>query len=219
MTAPIGLADQRVQWRTWANLITLIRTVAAIVLGVVAIVQVSVPMLAVAYGVYWVGDSADGNAARILKQETRFGAVFDILCDRANSSLLLVGLLAMHHEFAWPLGIYFVQFMVIDLVLTLSFLLWPLVSPNHFYLVDRTVYRWNWSVPAKTANTTLLILLLLASDQWGLPVWVVSLVAVAQLAVKVVSSFRVYALITELESARAAVHGAGLLPLTETARA
>lgn len=196
---PVADLFPRVQWRTWANLITLIRTVAAIVLGVVAIVQVSVPMLAVAYGVYWVGDSADGNAARILKQETRFGATFDILSDRANSSLLLVGLLGMHHEFAWPLGIYFVQFMVVDLLLTLTFLYWPLVSPNHFYEVDRTVWRWNWSVPAKTANTTLLILLLLAADQWGLPIWVVSLVAVAQLAVKVVSSYRVYGLITELE--------------------
>ena len=130
MTAPLALADQRVQWRTWANLITLIRTVVAIVLGAIAIVQGSVLMLAIAYAVYWIGDSADGNVARMLKQETRFGAVFDILCDRANSSLLLVGLLAMHHEFAWPLAIYFVQFMVVDLILTLSFLLWPLVSPT-----------------------------------------------------------------------------------------
>ncbi|UDY23788.1 CDP-alcohol phosphatidyltransferase family protein [Nocardioides sp. Kera G14] len=197
------LVGARVQWRTWANLITLVRTVAAIVLGVVAIGQDSVAMLAIAYGVYWVGDSADGNAARILKQETRFGATFDILSDRANSSLLLVGLLGMHHEFAWPLGIYFCQFMVIDLLLTLSFLYWPLVSPNHFYRVDRTVYTWNWSVPAKTANTTLLILLLLASDQWGLPVWVVSVVAVLQLVVKVVSARRVYGLITELERSEA----------------
>jgi CDP-diacylglycerol--glycerol-3-phosphate 3-phosphatidyltransferase len=189
----------RVQWRTWANLITLIRTVVAIILGVIAIVQGSVALLAIAYLVYWVGDSADGNAARILKQETRFGATFDILSDRANSSLLLVGLLGMHHEFAWPLGIYFIQFMVVDLLLTLSFLYWPLVSPNHFYEVDRTVYRWNWSVPAKVANTTLLILLLLASDQWGLPVWVITVVAICQLIVKVVSSYRVYGLITELE--------------------
>ncbi|MFT4264269.1 MAG: CDP-alcohol phosphatidyltransferase family protein [Nocardioides sp.] len=198
---PLGA---RVQWRTWANLITLVRTVAAIVLGVIAIAQTSVPLLAIAYAVYWVGDSADGNAARILKQETRFGATFDILSDRANSSLLLVGLLGMHHEFAWPLGIYFCQFMVIDLLLTLSFLYWPLVSPNHFYRVDRAVYLWNWSVPAKTANTTLLILLLVASDRLGLPVWVVSLVAVAQLVVKVVSAYRVYGLIAELERSEAA---------------
>ncbi len=89
--------------------------------------------------------------------------------------------------------------MVVDLLLTLSFLYWPLVSPNHFYEVDRTVYRWNWSVPAKVANTTLLILLLLASGLWGLPVWVITVVAICQLVVKLVSAHRVYGLITELE--------------------
>lgn len=179
-----------VQWRTWANGMTLLRTLAALVLGVIAVVQGSTTMLAIAYGVYWVGDSADGNLARWLHQETRFGALFDILSDRADSSVLIVGLVSMHHEFAWPLGIYFTQFMVVDLMLTLSFLCWPLVSPNHFYLVDRTVWRWNWSVPAKTANTTLLILLLLIA-----PVWVVTVVAIAQLVVKLVSALRVYRLL------------------------
>jgi len=177
-------------WRTWANLVTLVRTVASIVLAVVGVVEASLPLLVVAYAVYWVGDSLDGNVARWLDQETRLGAVFDLCSDRANSLLLIGGLLALHPEFAWPLGIYIVQFMVIDTLLTLSFLCWPIVSPNHFHQVDLLVYRLNWSIPAKTANTTLLIVLLVVA-----PVWVATAVAVGQLVVKVWSGIRVLGLL------------------------
>jgi phosphatidylglycerophosphate synthase len=181
-----------VQWRTWANLATVVRTVGSVVLALLGIVEQSLPLLVLSYGVYWVGDSLDGNLARWLRQETRFGAVLDIVSDRANSALLIGGLLALRPEFAWPLGIYFLQFMVVDLVLTLSFLCWPLVSPNHFHRVDRTVWTLNWSVPAKTLNTTLLIVVLLVA-----PVGVATVVAVAQLAVKLGSAVRVHTLLRD----------------------
>lgn len=183
--------------RTWANLVTLLRTLGAVGLSLAAIVDHSLPLLVAAYAVYWVGDSLDGNLARWLHQETRLGAVFDIVGDRANSSLLIAGLLTLHPEFAWPLGIYFVQFMVVDLLLTLSFLHWPLVSPNHFHRVDRRTWLLNWSVPAKTANTTLLVLLLLLA-----PVWVATVVALAQLVVKLGSGVRVLALLEERGAVR-----------------
>lgn len=182
--------------RTWANLATLLRTVAAIVLTLAAIVDRSLVLLVLAYAVYWVGDSLDGNLARWLHQETRIGAVFDIVSDRANSSLLIAALLMLHPEFACPLGIYFVQFMVVDLLLTLSFLRWPLVSPNHFHRVDRTVWALNWSVPAKTANTTLLVVLLLVA-----PVWVATVVATVQLLVKLASGVRVLELLAQSDDA------------------
>lgn len=171
---------------TWANLITTIRTVAAIVLGFAALLEQSMPLLAIAYATYWIGDSADGNVARLLKQETRLGAVYDILSDRANSALLIAVLLVLRPEFAPALGVYFVQFMVIDTMLTLSFLRWPIVSPNYFYKVDRRIWQLNWSVPAKTANTTLLIILLFLT-----PIWLATAVAGAQLALKAWSVLQV----------------------------
>ena len=47
-----------------------------------------------AYAVYWVGDILDGWSARRLDQETRLGAVLDIVSDRACTSVLCVGLVA-----------------------------------------------------------------------------------------------------------------------------
>ena len=79
---------------TWPNLVTLLRTVLAVVVGAAAIARADLGLLAAAYTIYWVGDVADGWLARRLDQETRAGAVFDIVGDRANTVLLCVGLLA-----------------------------------------------------------------------------------------------------------------------------
>ncbi|EFQ81927.1 CDP-alcohol phosphatidyltransferase [Aeromicrobium marinum DSM 15272] len=170
---------------TWANLVTTVRTAGAVVLGVVGLLEASELLLAIAYGVYWVGDSLDGNVARWTGGETRLGAVYDIVSDRACSAVLIGGLLVVRPDFAPALVIYLLQFMVIDMMLSLGFLHWPLVSPNYFHRVDRVLWRWNWSVPAKTANTTLLLVLLLVA-----PVAVATVVAVVQLAVKVWSAHR-----------------------------
>ncbi|WP_442875098.1 hypothetical protein [Actinoplanes sp. NBC_00393] len=60
---------------------------------------------------------------------------------------------------ALPIAIFLVQFMVIDQLLSLMFLRWPLLSPNYFARVDRRIYRWNWSPPAKALNTAAVVLL------------------------------------------------------------
>jgi CDP-diacylglycerol--glycerol-3-phosphate 3-phosphatidyltransferase len=57
--------------------------------------------------------------------------------------------------------------------------------------VDRKVWLWNWSQPAKAANTGLLLVVLLTLG------WAVALgLAVAQLLVKLASSYRVLRLAT-----------------------
>lgn len=61
------------------NTITAVRTCAAMALAVPAVAVASVPLAASAYLTYWVGDIADGMAARRLRQETRAGAVLDIV--------------------------------------------------------------------------------------------------------------------------------------------
>ena len=167
---------------TWANRITAVRTVGALALGVLASTQRSLLLLAVAYAVYWAGDMLDGFVARQTGTETRQGAVLDILCDRASCGLLAATLLALVPDAAPALGVFLLQFMVVDCMLSLGFLRWPLLSPNHFWRVDRRLYLWNWSTLAKTFNTSALILTV------ALGAYTAALVlALAQLAVKTVS--------------------------------
>ncbi|MGL5911888.1 MAG: CDP-alcohol phosphatidyltransferase family protein, partial [Phycicoccus sp.] len=73
---------------TVANGITLVRTLGAVVLGLTALATSTVWPAALGYVVYWLGDMLDGAAARWLDQETRLGAVLDIVCDRACTCTL-----------------------------------------------------------------------------------------------------------------------------------
>ena len=193
MLGNAGSASPTVWWSppvlavaTWANAVTALRTVVAVTLGVESVLASSRTLLLVGYAVYWVGDVADGQLARRLGQETRIGAVLDIVSDRACCSVLLCAL-ALQEPRLWPaLVVYLVQFMVLDDVLSLSYLRWPVLSPNYFYCVDRTVWRWNWSPLAKSVNTAGVVLAVLAG---GLPLALA--VAVAQLVLKLWSAWLV----------------------------
>lgn len=178
--------------RTVANAITLVRTVLAVFLALVGMSSGDLAVLGLGYAVYWVGDVLDGWSARRLDQETRLGAVLDIVCDRACTILLCAGLVA-HLPGVLPLALVFLlSFAVVDTMLSLAFLCWPLVSPNDFHHVDHRVWRLNWSPAAKAANTAGVVLAVL------LGAYAVGLVlALAVLAVKVWSSTRVLALLEE----------------------
>ncbi|WP_405093173.1 CDP-alcohol phosphatidyltransferase family protein [Micromonospora sp. NBC_01392] len=139
--------------RTVPNYITAIRTIVSVTVGVVALVAGSVVLLAVAYGIYWLGDVLDGWAARRLGQETRAGAVLDIVSDRACTAVLCVGLVSLVPDVAVVALVFLLSFLVLDTMLSLAFLCWPVISPNYFYLIDRRVWALNWSPMAKAANT------------------------------------------------------------------
>ena len=177
-----GCEDPR-QLRNAANLVTVVRTVASLALVTTAAVQHSWPWLLAGYLTYWIGDSADGNLARWQHQETRFGAVFDVVCDRVNCvSCALV--LLVFIDAPWPVAVFLFQFVVVDLPLTLLPLRWPVLSPNYFSLIDRRAYTLNWHVVAKVTNTTLLVtLLVFVPDQ-----------RVALVAASVVLVIKVYSL-------------------------
>jgi CDP-diacylglycerol--glycerol-3-phosphate 3-phosphatidyltransferase len=165
------------------NVITGLRTLAAIGLAVASISAGSRSLVVAAYLCYWLGDMLDGLSARWLGQETRVGAVFDIVADRACASLCAAALLALRPYLALPVGVFLVQFTLVDCLLSLSFLRWPILGPNYFGTIDRTVYRWNWSPPAKAVNSGGLILLaVFAPTLW----WPTSL-ALAVLVIKVLS--------------------------------
>jgi CDP-diacylglycerol--glycerol-3-phosphate 3-phosphatidyltransferase len=177
---------------TVPNLITLVRTVFAVGLGSLAVAGDDLTLLAIAYAVYWVGDIADGWSARRLGQETRAGAVLDIVSDRACTSLLCVGLLA-HLPVIAPVAIVFLlSFMVLDTMLSLAFLYWPMLGPNYFHVIDRRVWQLNWSPVAKAVNTAGVI----GAVMVGFYPLALA-VAVAVVAVKIWSAHRVVALLAE----------------------
>jgi phosphatidylglycerophosphate synthase len=155
---PVPIASRTA---TVPNLITLVRTVAAVVLGIAALVSRSPDLLLAAYATYWIGDMLDGWSARLLGQETRIGAVLDILSDRACMGVLAGACLVLRPDTAAPMAVFLLQFMVLDCLLSLAFLGWPIKSPNDFHVVDRLVYRLNWSPPAKALNTSAVVLSML----------------------------------------------------------
>lgn len=176
---------------TVPNLVTLARTVAAVAIGTYGVAAARPAWLLAAYAVYWAGDVADGWLARRLGQETRLGAVLDIVCDRVCTVLLCVGLVA-HTPTAAPVAVVFLlSFAALDTMLSLAFLCWPIDTPNDFWRVDRRVYELNWSPLGKAVNTAGVVLPLVL----GLT-GVALAVAVAVVAVKAWSAARVVRLLT-----------------------
>ena len=177
------------------NRITLVRTVVAMVIAAIAFRTGMLSLLVTGYAAYWLGDMADGAVARYRNEESVAGAVFDIVCDRACSFLLAAAFMATFPATIGPLAIFLVQFGVLDTMLSLAFLLWPgTLSPNYFYKVDRPIWIWNWSKPAKAINTAAVVLSLIVAHQTGAQ-WLPYSIAIAACVVKVVSSYRLTAIL------------------------
>lgn len=180
---------------TPATIITFIRTAAAVTIMGFAMHadrtggfwSPALKLLVIGLVVYWIGDSLDGQVARRMHHETRIGAVLDIMSDRFCAAAFYLGLAWLHPEFTVPVLIYLAEFMVVDCFLSIAFLGWRIRSPNYFYVVDRTVYRYNWTHPAKAVNSALFAVLLLATR---MP-WLGAVIASALLVFKIGSLIRV----------------------------
>ena len=179
---------------TGATVITLVRTIATLVLSMWGAYDESLALLCAGLVVYWVGDTLDGEWARRTDCETRIGGVVDMVSDRLSCGAFYVGLAWLQPApfffsdepmelIAIPVAVYLFEFMVIDMYLSLAFLAWPIRSPNYFYVVDRRIYLWNWSRLGKAANSGLFAVLLLATGWW----WLGLIIAVALLVLKCVS--------------------------------
>jgi len=151
---------------TGATIITFVRTIISLGLCLYGAVDESRLLLIIGLLVYWVGDMADGGYARLFDCETRIGGVIDMLCDRINCAAFYIGLAWLQPEMVLPVSVYLFEFMVIDMFLSLAFLAWPIRSPNYFWAVDRRIYVWNWSKPAKALNSALFAVLLLVTGWW-----------------------------------------------------
>jgi CDP-diacylglycerol---glycerol-3-phosphate 3-phosphatidyltransferase len=146
-----------------ANGITLTRTAGCLASVLLSIGTGHVGLLFVGLGMHCVGDLADGFVARRRGTETRAGAMLDIVCDRLCVSAYYFAYGELHHNMLIPIGVFLFSFMVLDSQLSLSFLNWPLRSLNYFYLVDRTLYRWNWSPIGKALNSGALVVVMLTT--------------------------------------------------------
>lgn len=181
---------------TPATVITFIRTLACVVIvgfalheGVPAGDEFWSPalkLMTVALLVYWVGDSLDGQVARRMHHETRIGASLDIMSDRFCAAAFYFGLAWLHPEFTVPVLLYLAEFMVIDFFLSIAFLHWKIRSPNYFYVIDQSIYRLNWSHPAKAVNSGFFALMLLITQA----PWLGGLVAGGLLVFKTVMLVR-----------------------------
>lgn len=185
-------------WDGWAeplatvpNLITGVRTVAAVVLAALAVIRHDEVLLVAALLTYWVGDILDGMVARALHQETRAGAVFDVVTDRVCCVAFWLPWAVWHPEVAVPVFLYLLEFAAVDTLLSLLWVRWPLTSCNYVERVDHWVWRLNWWPPAKSVNTAALVLFAVI---WPMPV-VASLLVAAVLVVKLWSLHRLYSLL------------------------
>lgn len=175
--------------RVWteATVVTVVRTIVCVGLAASAAYQRELWLLVVALVVHWVGDSIDGWWARVRDCETRTGAALDILSDRFDLAAFYIGLAWLQPDLSPAVMIYLAEFLVVDCFISLAFLFWPITSPNYFYVVDRKIWRYNWSKPAKAVNSALFgVLLLLTRDQWW-GVWLGGAIALALLAYKCVA--------------------------------
>ena len=66
-----------------------------------------------------------------------------------------------------PVAIYLLAFVVVDTLLSLTFLAWPLLGVNYLRNVDERVWRLNFSPPAKLLNSAVFLLLLLAGQPYA----------------------------------------------------
>lgn len=189
----------RERFWTWPTVVTVARTVGTLALVALAVQGRSLGLLLAGLAVHWVGDVLDGWLARRLDQETRSGAVADIVCDRLSVVPFFVALVWLDGTLALPVGVYVVEFAAVDLLLSLAFLAWPLVSPNYFYLVDHRVWILNWSPLAKTLNAGAFLVVLLVTRDAALA----TVLALALLAIKCVSSAWVLRLLPPIRAGAA----------------
>jgi CDP-diacylglycerol--glycerol-3-phosphate 3-phosphatidyltransferase len=187
-TSPKSLSKEDLL--TWANIVTVVRTVGGLVVFSIAVFKHSRGWNFTGLVLFWGLDILDGFLARTLKQETRLGAQMDILSDRLLLTFFYLNYLMAHPDLVVPITLFLFEFMGLDHYLSNQFMRWPILSPNYFYKVDRTLWRLNWSVPSKLLNSTMVTILLLVIES----LWPVLLFLTGLISVKIYSCVRLHRL-------------------------
>ena len=173
---------------TLANGVTMVRTAGCLAAVTLSIATGQTWLLFSGLAIHCIGDMADGIVARRRDEETRAGAVLDIVSDRLCIAVYYLSYGHLQHDMLVPIALFLFQFMVLDAHLSLAFLNWPLRSLNYFFLVDRALYSWNWSTPGKAFNSGALVLVMLTTRSPA----ACTVLVLAIIAVKVTSLTRLH---------------------------
>ncbi len=193
-----GVSTLSAELLTWANLVTAVRLLGGLtIFGAFWLARGELWNF-VGLGVYWLGDVLDGYLARRLRQETVFGAQFDILSDRILVCLFYLGYVTLHPVKTPAALLFLLEFAVVDHYVSNQFVRWPILSPNYFHLIDRPTWLWLWSPAAKALNCGLVTVLLI-----GLPwQWPAISATLALILIRVWCIHRVLGLALEAASPR-----------------
>jgi len=164
----IGLAQPREPGSVYSesNILTLLRLGGSLVFFVLAAVRGNPTNNFIGLGIHWLGDFADGWWARKTRQETILGAEIDIIADRVEVLFFFVNFIRFNPALAVPSAIYILDFAFVDFYLSYQFLKHGIISPNHFFKVDRTVFALNFSPVGKFVNSTVVTLGLIFLPGW-----------------------------------------------------
>jgi CDP-diacylglycerol--glycerol-3-phosphate 3-phosphatidyltransferase len=179
---------------TWANAVTILRTVVSLILFSMAAVTHNEIFNYMGLGLFIVFDNLDGYLARALNQETLLGAQMDILSDRICFAFFYMNYLTIYPELTLVIVLFLVNFMVLDHYLSNQFMRWPIISPNYFYKVDQTIWRLNWSPLGKICNTGIVTILMITTKS----VLVTLPVLIGLVSVKIYSCARLFRLSARL---------------------
>jgi CDP-diacylglycerol--glycerol-3-phosphate 3-phosphatidyltransferase len=150
-----------------ANLITLLRLGGSLLFFSLAVIHQEELYNFIGLGIHWLGDLADGFWAKVFKQRTVLGAEIDIIADRVECLFFFINFLSFHPDLVLPVVIYILDFAFVDLYLSYQFIKFDIISIDYFYLVDKKVYKLNFSSAGKFANSTAVpLLLILLPDLW-----------------------------------------------------
>ncbi len=150
-----------------ASLITLLRLCGSLLFFSLAVIFQKELYNFIGLGIHWVGDLVDGLWAKAFKQRTVLGAEIDIIADRVECLFFFINFLSFHPDLVLPVVIYIIDFAFVDFYLSYQFLKFDIISIDYFYLVDRKVYKLNFSSVGKFVNSTVVpLLLILLPNLW-----------------------------------------------------
>jgi len=152
-----------------ANLITILRLLLSLLFFCLAAIYRRDLDNFLGLGLHWLGDWLDGFWAKTFNQRTILGAELDIIADRVESLFFFINFIFFHPGLALPVALYMINFAFVDFYLSYQFIKFNIISVDFFYLVDRKVFKLNFSQPGKFANSTVIpLLLILLPDWWPL---------------------------------------------------
>lgn len=185
---------------SWANALTLTRAAVVTAVLVLAILEDSRGLLLMGLIASWIGDICDGGLARRAGRETVIGAQLDGFADRLTAVFVIAGALVLADGWTIALvaaAVAWVQFGVLDHLLSVQFLRFDLWSADEFHRVDDRVWLVNWSPIAKMASGVPLLLLALG----GAFAWPASVLALMLVVLRLWSFLHLHGRVADWNAA------------------